>query len=52
MTDVAAVNRELAIMVGFLFAACLVFGFMAWTAMNYVESDIDRFHRWIAELES
>ena len=51
MTDPGAVNRELAIAVGFLFAACLVFGLMAWMAMNYVESDIERFHRWVAGLD-
>lgn len=46
MIQEAAVNRDLAITVGFLFAACLMFGAVAWMALNYIESDLDRFARW------
>jgi hypothetical protein len=52
VTDPVAVNRDLALAAGFLFAACLVFAALAWMAMNYVESDLERFHRWVAGLET
>ena len=44
-------NRELALACGFLFAACLVFGAVAWMALNYIESDIDRFSRWVSGMD-
>jgi hypothetical protein len=37
-------------MCGFLLAACLILAFVAWVAMNYVEDDIERFHRWVRDL--
>jgi hypothetical protein len=46
------VNRELAMMAGFLFAVTLFFGALAWIALNYIESDVDRFSRWASGLES
>jgi quinol-cytochrome oxidoreductase complex cytochrome b subunit len=41
------VNQDLAIMVGFLLATCLLFAVVAWVAMNYVESDMERFQSWV-----
>lgn len=49
MNDSVA-SRELAIALGFLLAACVLFGAVTWVALNYVESDLERFHRWIAGL--
>jgi hypothetical protein len=43
------VERDLAIAVGFLFAACCLFGAVAWMALNYIESDLDRFAAWAAD---
>lgn len=31
---------------GFLLAVALFFGAIAWVALNYIESDLDRFHEW------
>jgi hypothetical protein len=45
-------NKDLAVLVGFLFAACLAFGLIAWCALNFIESDIDRFHDWAAGKET
>jgi len=42
-----AVNKELALVCGFLFAVCLLFGAIAWVAMNYLEDDLDGFARFI-----
>lgn len=42
-----AVNKELALMCGFLFAACLLFGTIAWVAMNYLEDDLEGFTRYV-----
>ena len=44
---VAAVNKELALMCGLLFAACLLFGTIAWVAMNYLEDDLEGFTRYV-----
>lgn len=46
MLETSAVNRELAVMTGFLFAVSLLFGAIAWMALNYIESDLDRFAQW------
>ncbi len=43
-----AVNKDLAMMAGFLFAVALFFGALAWMALNYIESDLDRFASWAA----
>jgi ATP/ADP translocase len=48
--DGGTANRELAIAVGFLLAACVLFGVVTWVALNYVESDLERFSKWIAGL--
>ena len=50
-SDATTVNRELAISVGFLLAACILFGAVAWMALNYIESDIERFSKWATGLE-
>lgn len=43
-------HTDLSIMVGLLLAVCLVLGWVAWVAMNYVEDDLERFHRWVRDL--
>jgi hypothetical protein len=43
-------ETDLAIVCGFLLAACFLLGLVAWVAMNYVEDDLERFHRWVREL--
>lgn len=47
MTPETLAGRESAVLVGFLLACCLIFGAIAWMALNYIESDVDRFVHWI-----
>jgi hypothetical protein len=44
------INTDLALMCGFLLATCLLLAFIAWTCMNYVEDDLERFNRWVHNL--
>lgn len=39
-----------AVVIGFLLCVCLITGAVAWVAMNYVESDVDRFMDWVGTL--